>query len=79
MNPDEENFNNNLFVTNQPIIKKIHPLTTTNKQFNQTGPSRILIPTTPTTNHDHKAYDQQIAKERQQLDQERKEYEDRKN
>lgn len=64
MNPDEENFNNNnLFVTNQPIIKRIHPLTTTNKQFNVTGgnsqPSRILIPTTPTTVHDHhnKAYD----------------------
>jgi hypothetical protein len=65
MNPDEENFNNNMFVTNQPIIKRVHPLTTTNKHFNQTGgPSRILIPTTPTTNNDYKAYDNQISKER---------------
>jgi hypothetical protein len=37
----------------------------------------FLIPNTPTTNNG--AYDSQIAKERQQLDQERKEYEDRKN
>jgi hypothetical protein len=37
----------------------------------------ILIPTTPTTNHG--GYETHIAKERQQLDLERKEYEDRKN
>jgi hypothetical protein len=55
INPDEEAFNNNMFVTNQPVAKRPHPLTTTNKQMMIKGGGGVggglMIPTTPTTIH----------------------------
>lgn len=67
INPDEENY----IVKKSIVVQRPHPLTTTNKLV---AARMLQIPTTPTS-----VSHQIVSKERQQLDQERREYEDRKN